>query len=243
MAKKKQRGLVRGELDGISSDVFHSYHGEIKKLIGRHQGLYALYRKRRLYYVGLAKNVRGRVKGHLKDKHSKKWDSFSLFLINKPEILKELETLVLHIAKPSGNTQRGKFAKSTNLRRAFRAAVRESNKIQEDRMFLGIERRKKVTRKTRRRNLSERPLKRPSLLGLLNAGSQLRAVYKKAEYFLTVDEKGRIVLNGASYNSPSAAASAVRGGKATDGWTFLKYKDDAGRWVKLDELRKKLKQS
>lgn len=49
---------------------------------------------------------------------------------------------------------------------------------------------------------------------------------------------GRIDLNGISYDSPSAAASALRGGKAANGWTSWKY-----RGAYLAELRNKLPSS
>ncbi len=54
---------------------------EITKLIGKERGVYALYKKDKLYCVGLATNLRTRVKQHLKDRHRQKWDKFSLFLI------------------------------------------------------------------------------------------------------------------------------------------------------------------
>jgi len=45
-----------------------------------------------------------------------KWDRFSLYLINDIEHLKELESLLLHIALPKGNKQLGKFSKSKSLK-------------------------------------------------------------------------------------------------------------------------------
>jgi hypothetical protein len=72
MARRKRTRLVRGDLEGISSRVFDFYHDEITELIGKSHGVYALYKKGRLYYVGLARNLRRRVKHHLKDKHAKK---------------------------------------------------------------------------------------------------------------------------------------------------------------------------
>jgi len=57
MAKRKHRRLVQGNLERISSKVFDIYHDEITQLVGRQHGVYALYKKNRLYYVGLAKNL------------------------------------------------------------------------------------------------------------------------------------------------------------------------------------------
>ena len=39
-------------------------------------GIYALYHGSKLYYVGLTKNLFGRVRWHLRDRHARKWDSF-----------------------------------------------------------------------------------------------------------------------------------------------------------------------
>jgi hypothetical protein len=46
---------------------------------------------------------------------------------------------------------------------------------------------------------------------------------------------GNIEVNGTLYVSPSAAASALRGGKSSNGWTIWKYKGE-----KLADLRGRL---
>ena len=46
---------------------------------------------------------------------------------------------------------------------------------------------------------------------------------------------GRIELNGQTFDSPSAAASALRNGKASNGWVIWKYKGEL-----LAELRSRL---
>ena len=40
-------------------------------------GIYALYNGSKLYYVGLTKNLFGRIRWHLKDRHAKRWDNLS----------------------------------------------------------------------------------------------------------------------------------------------------------------------
>ena len=122
------KSLIAGYLERISSKVFDSNHEAITKLAAKQHGVYALYKKNRLYYVGLAKDLRNRVKYHLKDKHAKKWDTFSLFLIHKAEHLKELEALLIHIAEPKGNLQRGKFAVTNNLKDTLKSLIEAKNK-------------------------------------------------------------------------------------------------------------------
>ncbi len=57
---------------------FLEEHGAIVRdhARGRH-GVYALYRGERLYYVGLASDLRSRMKQHLRDTHATSWDGFT----------------------------------------------------------------------------------------------------------------------------------------------------------------------
>ena len=69
-------------------------------------------------------------------------------------------------------------------------------------------------------------------------GKPLQANYKGRMYLARVMGSGQIKLrlDGKTYDSPSAAGSAVRGGKATNGWVFWTYKNDKGQWVKINTL-------
>ena len=74
--------------------------------------MYALYRNKRLYYVGLARTLRTRVNQDLKGKHSNKGDTSSLFSVEKAEHLKELESLILREDSIGLNLiERGRHAK------------------------------------------------------------------------------------------------------------------------------------
>ena len=44
----------------------------LKEIMKGYSGIYALYRKERLYYVGLTTNLLGRINQHLKDRHAGK---------------------------------------------------------------------------------------------------------------------------------------------------------------------------
>ncbi len=66
------------------------------------------------------------------------------------------------------------------------------------------------------------------------------ATYKGEDYKAWVNKRGRIRLshNGKRFDTPSAAGSEIKGGKATNGWRFWKVKDKQGNLVPLSTLRK-----
>ena len=70
----------------------------MREFIGRNAGIYALFRKGRLYYVGLATALRSRLKAHIKNRHGNSWDSFSIYLTIKDQHMREIEALLLRIA-------------------------------------------------------------------------------------------------------------------------------------------------
>ncbi len=238
MPKKKRRGLIKGNLERISSKVFDLYHDEITELVGKQHGVYALYKKNRLYYVGLANNLKSRVKYHLRDRHANKWDTFSLYLIHNVNYLHELESLLVHIAEPSGNIQRGRFAKSINLIKTLEEMMEERDKRQREDI---LARAKKKGRKSSRRKppriIGERKKGVPPLKGMLAAGAIMKAKYKGNEYTAELDQEGKIHFGNQVFNSPSLAANAITH-RPTNGWWFWKYQNAAGEWVTINELRK-----
>jgi hypothetical protein len=72
--------LVTQYLETISGTALDKYQKVIRDYVKRRHGIYALYRRDRLYYVGLATNLRNRLNHHLKDKHKGRWDRFSVYL-------------------------------------------------------------------------------------------------------------------------------------------------------------------
>jgi hypothetical protein len=238
MARRKLRSLVTSNLERISSKVFDDYHDQITQLVGRRHGVYSLYKRDRLYYVGLARDLRRRLDHHLKDKHANKWDSFSLYLIRNVNYLRELESLIIHVADPKANIHKGRFTRSTNLRSVLEELMEERDSEKRAEILAGHSRNIK-RRKRRKHRRTKTTGKRSKLAGLLPPGTELRAKYKKKEYVVSVDTAGRISLEDKIFSSPSAAGSFVRGGKATDGWMFWTYQNQAGQWIKIDELRRK----
>ena len=65
----KRAPLVCEHMENISRDALEEYQDIVRQYVRRRQGVYALYRRGKLYYVGLASNLRGRLANHLKDRH------------------------------------------------------------------------------------------------------------------------------------------------------------------------------
>lgn len=231
MAKKTQ--IVCQHLENISRSVLEEYQDIIRDYIRGRHGIYALYRRDKLYYVGLASNLRVRLKQHLHDKHGKLWDRFSVYLTIDDKAIKELETLMLRILKKSdGNRAGGRFVRSQNLALQLGRDIREHSRVQL-RHLLGRERRSKITK----------PLAKdqngvaPPLAQYFKQRVVLRAQYKHKKYKAYVRRDGTVRFDGVIYRSPSAAASAVRR-RATNGWHFWSYERAPGDWVRLMTLRR-----
>jgi len=140
---KSGKHLVFGYLERISSKVFSDFPQELTSLVIKKHGVYALYKGDRLYYVGLATNLRNRIKNHLKDKHAGKWDKFSLYLVRKVDHIKELESLILRIADPKGNAMRGRLKNADNLKNELQAKIKRSQLAQLSALLGGKKSRKK----------------------------------------------------------------------------------------------------
>jgi hypothetical protein len=126
MSKEKQ--LVSQYLENIAREALEKYHNIVRNYVRDRQGVYALFRRGKLYYVGLAHNLRSRLQTHLRDHHADSWDRFSVYLTIGDAHLKELESLVLRIIKPKGNKLKGKFLRAENLRRKFTFDIQQSQK-------------------------------------------------------------------------------------------------------------------
>jgi predicted GIY-YIG superfamily endonuclease len=135
---RKHLSLVSEYLENISRDALENHQNVIRAYVQRRQGVYALYRKGKLYYVGLAKDLRGRLTAHVRDRHGESWDRFSVYFTIGDQHLKEMESLILRIVKLKGNKVKGKFAKSRDLRRQFARDIRSEHR-KEDALLLGHE--------------------------------------------------------------------------------------------------------
>lgn len=223
--------LVCQYLENISRRALGEHQHIIKEYIRRRHGVYALYRKDKLYYIGLATNFLTRLKQHLKDRHANTWDRFSVYLTINDEHLKELESLVLRIAFPTGNIQKGKFAKADDLQRKFRKQIIEYQRVELDNIFATKNRHEAF-----KKRIAEEG-KDPMLAPYTKKPLNIIFKYKNKIFSAKVKSDGSIRFRGNIYNSPSlAAVAAVK--KPRNGWFSWKYQRSPGEWVFIDELRR-----
>jgi len=97
----------------------------LRKIMKGYAGIYGLYRKDHLYYVGLTRNLFGRIKWHMKDRHAGKWDHFVIFRIKRVNYLKDIETLIIHLVKLPGNRARGKVPRDADINFILKHILRE----------------------------------------------------------------------------------------------------------------------
>lgn len=230
MAKNDDR-LLLGFLERISWRVLEAYPEIVADLIRRRAGVYALYKHDRLYYVGLASNLMGRIKHHLRDRHAGLWDRFSVYITQRDEHVKQLESLLLRIAKPAGNRVKGGFGGPANLYRRLNRAMSASDADNRATILGG--------RAARQRRRAKTADARGTLVlvGLVERRLPLKGYYKGKTYRAALRKDGYISFKGRLYDSPSAAAKRVIK-HAANGWAFWHYKDGPKNWPPLSNLRR-----
>ncbi|MFB3910061.1 MAG: hypothetical protein ACE15D_16855 [Candidatus Eisenbacteria bacterium] len=228
---KHERCLVLEHLENVSWRLFEAYPDLVKEIIRGRHGVYALYRKDRLYYVGLAKNLMARLRSHIKDRHQGLWDRFSVYLTVHDQHIKEMESLILRITVPSGNRMSGKFVSSSNLYPKLNQLMCDADADQRARLLGG-----RVA--ARRRRIKTAKAKGTRVLsGVVDRRLPLRAGYKDAVYKATLRTDGWIRCGNAIFDSPTGAAKAILG-RNVNGWVFWKYRNAKKEWVPLRDLRK-----
>jgi len=83
---KRRTQLVCQHLENISRQALERHQDIIGQYARGRQGIYALYRRGKLYYVGLATNLRNRLQQHLKDRHGDSWDQFTGKVYTSPSM-------------------------------------------------------------------------------------------------------------------------------------------------------------
>ena len=229
MARGKR--LVTQHLENISWKVLDSNPELIRDMIRGKAGVYALYRRDKLYYVGLATNLMTRLKQHLKDRHSNAWDRFSVYLTLRDEHIKELESLLLRIVGPAGNKQAGNFVNSENLRPQLNRQVRDYYADKRAELLGG-----RVAR-TRIKNKARNARAREGLKGILTKRMTLKGWRGDYEYTASARKDGTIRFGNEIFDTPNSAARGALG-RSVRGWHFWHYKNASGEWVKLINLKK-----
>ena len=138
-AKRRRRGkreaLVHQHLENVSRELLERHRDIVRHFIGRNAGIYALYRRNKLYYVALATTLRGRLRAHVKNQHGNSWDRFSIYLTIKDQHFREIESLLLRIANPPDAKRRGRLTRSSDMRRRIEKAIYEKQFSEISSMF------------------------------------------------------------------------------------------------------------
>ena len=150
--RRTTRGkLLKGVLEQVPAESFEVIADSIETTMRGKPGVYALYKKDMLYYVGLAQSLRGRVKDHTKDKHAGKWDSFSVYILGHAKFLKDIETIVTRITDPPGNSVKGKIPQMKELQKILKSEARRKER-ELSKLNKALQKKKtKKSRKTRKR--------------------------------------------------------------------------------------------
>lgn len=235
-----RKALVRQHLEGVSRRVLEEHQQIVRQYVRRRQGVYALFRRGKLYYVGLASNLRMRLAHHLKDRHKDSWDSFSIYLTIGDSHLRELESLILRIAAPSGNKQKGRFAKSEDLHRRFRRDLHHELSETISGLFVHTKPSRQSSARRKKAAPENEPAsdgRSPVLARYSNRPSKLRGRHKGKTIWAHVRKAGAIYLDKQHFNSPSLAARHAVKRPTCNGWHFWQYQLSPGNWVPLDNLR------
>lgn len=223
---RKRPHLVSDYLEDLSGDILDFPEVVENFVTGRH-GIYALYEKGHLYYVGLAKNLKARLKQHQKDRHAGLWDRFSVFLTTDGDHLKDLESLLLRVTKkPKGNKVNGKFNGAKNRNSELQKEFAKDQKFKLRRMF-------NLSQKTDPIITNSEARKRSSELSPTMA---LRAFYKDKVYKAMIRKDGSVRVGSKIFSSLSSAATSVTG-HPTNGHWFWWAKDRSGEWARLNTFK------
>jgi len=242
----RKRALLLQYLEGVSWKILEDYPQAVRELIRSRAGVYALYRRSgKLYYVGLASNLMGRINSHLRDRHHGVWDRFSVYLTQHHEHMKELESLLLRIVKPSGNSQGGRFARIQSIASSLNRRMKDIDADRRARLLGGHVARRRARAKAIRAKGPQ------ALAGISERTIQLRATRggrSRARGRPIAPASSRVRSAGCSPSSghSSVAHGGVRDVPALGGrsaWssrTLAKISGSDGRPLKRDENRKKI---
>ena len=225
MARKQH--LVHQHLENVSYDLFVKYAPLIARYVQGRNGIYALYKGEDLYYVGLAVDLRRRIKQHMADRHGTSWDRFSVYLTQGDHFLKEMESLILRIILPQGNRVKGRLTGSRDLKADLQRHIKEMQKME----LVGL-----LGRKVR-------PAKSSGTRGadktdaLADRLVYLRRDYKGHTYRATWRSDGTVKYQGEIYDSLSAAGSAAAG-RGVNGRTFWRVRNADLEWVPINDVDK-----
>ncbi len=187
----------------------------IRKFIGQRNGIYALFKSEKLYYTGLASDLRRRLKSHVKDHHRGAWDSMSVYLTIGDVHLRELESLLIRVAQPPGNKQRGRLSGAENLDRKFERELDAKHRIAKD-------------------HLLGRPFKVAKNSQEPKRTRSIRARRNGKLYKARMRPDGSVRYNGTIFPSLSAAAKDICKHQVNGRW-FWHIERSPGDWISIRE--------
>lgn len=129
--KKSSKGaLIKGVSARLPIDILYepSFRDGVQEIMRGYSGIYLLYWRKTLYYIGLASNLYWRLLSHTKDRLKGKWDSFAIFRVGRVRYLKDIESLLLRVARPPGNAVKGHFHRDADLTRVLKKIEKEKEK-------------------------------------------------------------------------------------------------------------------
>lgn len=208
--------LVTQFLERIHRSAFDKHPEIIRSLVQKRNGIYALYAKDELYYVGLAKDLRWRLKHHLKDHHQDSWDRFSVYLTIGGDHLRELESLAIRITRAAGNKQIGRFSGAENLEKALQRDLKAKFRRESNALF-------------------GRPIEERDDDAAPQRIRPIRATYKGRTIKARWRRDGTVRYQSKIYSSLSAAAQKATGSPKNGRW-FWRVERSPGDWVRVNEL-------
>ncbi len=129
--KKSTKGrLIKGMTKKLPAEILNNpyFTKKARELMKNYAGIYALYNGDKLYYVGLTRDLFGRIRWHQKDRHSKKWNKFIIFRIKRVGYLKDIETILHHIYDTPENRVKGRVPEDSDLNRVLRELATKTGK-------------------------------------------------------------------------------------------------------------------
>ena len=236
--KKSTKGsIITDKLEKVGKDAVHKK--EIKEILRKHigkvSGVYALYNKEKLYYVGKAttNNLIKRVSQHLKDKHSKKWNKFSLYPTENKQYATDIEAIIISIGKPpKGNTNIPYLAKEKKTKSLIASELKklEAKKIEK---IFGSENKKNPAKINQKK-----PNKAVSFNNPFKTKKVLKKTYKGKAYKALWLTSGQIEYKTKRYNSPTSVAKVISGRKVINGKEFWRVKNNEGDWIQIKDCIK-----
>lgn len=229
MINKTKPLLVHEYLERVGGEVLEekNFQSALAGMIKGHKGVYVLYKDDRLYYVGLASNLMGRVKQHTTDRHGGQWNRFSVYLTEASHHIKPLESLLLRILQPTGNRVKGKITGASDLKPALAKLVKKADDADRHQ---ALGRKKIISKKLPAYSQNKEVVKSKF------PKCAIRATYKGETYKANLKNDGSVRYDGVDYKTPSGAAMAIAK-RNVNGWSFWHYKENED-WISISHLRK-----